>query len=141
MHTVRTDARRRVPARGSADIAVMRMIRVRAATRSKPISTPILRRKVVAGGAGPPEHGGVGPGFRLGRTLARLLGKGVQQARAMPAHSVRVAIRAPTAVAIGSASITPSAALSDRSLEEALGHALGPPVFRLRRKPISKRPW
>ena len=68
--------------RGGSAVVVMRIVRVRARpSRSKPISMPILRRKVAARRSRPAVPGAIWPGLGLGDALARHLGKGAQKIR------------------------------------------------------------
>ena len=95
-------------------VVVMRMIRVRARpSRSKPISMPILRRKVAARRSRPASARGLsGQVLDLATRSPATSARAPRRSEAVPVHSVRVAITARTAAAIGSASITPSTASS-----------------------------
>ena len=95
-------------------VVVMRMVRVRARpSRSKPISMPILRRKVAARRSRPASARGLsGQVLDLATRSPATSARAPRRSEAVPVHSVRVAMKARTAVAIGSASITPSTASS-----------------------------
>ena len=83
MRTVRTVAAPGFSGVEKVWIVVMRMIRVRARpSRSKPISMPILRRKVAARRKPARQRPrAVRPSLGLGNALARHLGKGAQKVR------------------------------------------------------------
>ena len=95
-------------------IVVMLMVRVRARpSRPKPISMPILRRKVAARRSRPASARGLsGQVLDLATRSPATSARAPRRSEAVPVHTVRVAITARTAVAIGSASITPSTASS-----------------------------
>ena len=95
-------------------IVVMLMVRVRARpSRPKPISMPILRRNVAARRSLPANARGLsGQVLDLAARSPATSARAPRRSEAVPVHTVRVAITARTAAAIGSASITPSTASS-----------------------------
>ena len=95
-------------------IVVMVMVRVRARpSRPKPISMPILRRNVAARRSRPASARGLsGQVLDLATRSPATSARAPRRSEAVPVHTVCVAITARTAVAIGSASITPSTASS-----------------------------
>ena len=92
----------------------MLMVRVRARpSRPKPISMPILRRKVAARRSRPANaRGPSGQDLDLATRSPTTSARAPRRSEAVPVHTDRVAITARTAVAIGSASITLSTASS-----------------------------
>ena len=83
VRTMRTVASLGFLAKAGLPVVVMRIIRVRARpSRSKPMSMPILRRKVAARRKPARQRPrAIGPGLRLGDALARHFGKGAQKLR------------------------------------------------------------
>ena len=114
MRTVRTVAAPGFSGVAKGWIVVMLMVRVRARpSRPKPISMPILRRKVAARRSRPASARGLsGQVLDLATRSPTTSARAPRRSEAVPVHTVRVAITARTAVAIGSASITPSTASS-----------------------------
>jgi hypothetical protein len=98
----------------SLGVVVMLMVRVRARpSRPKLISMPILRKKVAARRSRPDSARGLsGQGFDLAARSPAASARAPRRSEAVPVHTVRVVIKARKAVAIGSASMTPSTASS-----------------------------
>src|SRR4051812_30231878 len=86
-------------------VVVILMVRVRARpSRSKPISMPILRRKVAARRSRPARaRGASGQVFDLATRSPTTSARAPRRSEAVPVHTVRVTMIARTAVAIGSA--------------------------------------
>src|SRR5215471_19649982 len=95
-------------------VEVMYIVRVRARPSFlNSISTPILRRKVAARRSRPDNARGLsGQVLELATRSSTAFARAPRRSDAVPVHTVRVAITARTAAAIGSPSITPSTASS-----------------------------
>src|SRR5690606_6444684 len=104
----------RISGEAGLPAVVMRMVRVRARpSRSKPMSMPILRRKVAARRNRPESARGLsGQVLDLATRSPAISARAPRRSEAVPVHSVRSVITARTAAATGSASITPSTASS-----------------------------
>src|SRR5262245_60460398 len=99
---------------GSAWVVVMWIVRMRARpSRPKPISMPILRRKVAARRNRPARARGLsGQVLDLVTRSSATSARTPRRSEAVPVHTVLVASTARTAAATGSASITSSTASS-----------------------------